>query len=92
MEVVESTHNLFDQYIQIKYENMEEENFTGKKITIECTGFHNPIYRDVWYGFGITTFDGEIDYSEINLLAEIERSGDIGLDATDYVPAALTGD
>ena len=71
---------------------MDWLNFSGKNITISCTGFYNPIYRDVWQGFSVSTFDGEIDYNEINIFAPIERSVNIRLDTTGYSPAPITGD
>ena len=62
---------------------MEPENFSGKVITIKCTQFLNPIYQKVWGGFGIETFDDEV------WPAKIERSEEVGLDATGYYAASI---
>lgn len=83
MKITRSTPSILDRHITILYEDMEEEYYSGKTITIKCTQFFNPIYQKVWEGFSIGTYDDEVWPSEI------ESSEVIGIDATDFVPASI---
>ena len=83
MKITSSVPSVLDRFIQIRYEDMEERFFSGQRITIRCTQFYNPIYQDMWGGFTVATFDDEV------LVAAIERSEAVALDATDYLPATI---
>ena len=83
MKITSSVPSVLDRFIQIRYEDMEERFFSGQRITIRCTQFYNPIYQDMWGGFTVATFDDEV------LVAAIERSEAVALDATEYLPATI---
>jgi hypothetical protein len=66
--------------ILINYENMQPNCISGSEIVIECKGYKNPIYQDVWSGFKVEVYDSERS-EEL-----IVTSNPTSLDATNYDP------
>jgi hypothetical protein len=52
--------------LKIYYDQMKPECFKGTEIVINCASFRNPIYQDIWYGFDVQTFDGEVASAPID--------------------------
>jgi hypothetical protein len=62
----------------INYNKMTPTCITGSQIKITCPGFNNPVSKDIWNGFIISTYDSDTQSTPI------EVSESVGLDATQY--------
>lgn len=58
---------------------------TSATFSITCTGFKNPISQGLFYGFIFTSYD-----NELNPPNEIEKSESVAIDASNYLPAAIS--
>ena len=76
--VVNQGWQLEQNTIELKYNKMPENCIRGVDIKITCPGFNNPVYKEIWEGFIISTYDSDLSP------AAIEDSESVGLDATQY--------
>jgi len=77
----------------ITYRDLAANKRNGEELTIECSGFKNPIYQKLWKGFVITFFDNEgtettsARFSSGNILES--SSADVALDTLEFLPATI---
>jgi hypothetical protein len=80
------------QYLEVDYNSMTAACIAGSQnananqfwIEINCTGFWNPIYQDLWDNFYVEVYDAE------PVPKLVQASLPVALNATKFTPASLS--